>query len=101
WNQHICSSPLVVDENDKLCGVHMLRMEGKKCSFWHCVIDPTYRGKKIGRLLTYVPMAIAADNGFDYCQNWIADTNTPSIRMCSAAGMRFNQVSSYRYVLKP
>ncbi|MBQ1436035.1 MAG: GNAT family N-acetyltransferase [Clostridia bacterium] len=100
WEKHICNSPLVIDENGKLCGVHMLRIEGKKCTYWHCVIDPAYRGKKVGRLLTYIPMVMAYDRGFELTWSWIAEDNIASQKMAEGAGERRNGISSYRYVLE-
>ncbi len=101
WDHFRSPTPLVVDEEGKLCGVQMMRIEGKKCSLWHCVIVPEHRRKKLGRILTYLPMMQAAEQGYEIIENWLADTNIASRRACELDGMKHNGMYSYRYEIKP
>lgn len=101
WEVHIKNSILIVNKGlkNELCGVVMPRL----CSndnLCHLVVDPLYRGKKMGVLLYYNLLEVLRAKGYKTAYQWIADDNISFIN-CQKKYFRIKATGfkSYQYVL--
>lgn len=101
WVVHIKNSILIVNvgSENKLCGVVMPR----PCSndnICHVVVDPLYRGRKMGVLLYYNLLEVLRAKGYKTAYQWIADDNISFIN-CQKKYFHIKATGfkSYQYVI--
>jgi ribosomal protein S18 acetylase RimI-like enzyme len=80
------SASVVIQYEGKIAGVALIARRGWNCRLASMSIDPNFRGKRIGTMLTEFLIGAARERGDRHCVLEVIEQNEPALRLYQSAG---------------